>query len=39
MGLMCALFRWKPQEFWDATPHEVMATLEAWEQVNGKSDA
>lgn len=36
MGLVCSVFHWTPQTFWESTPHEVYAVLEAEQR---KADA
>jgi hypothetical protein len=30
-GLVCVRFKWTPGTFWAATPHEVVAMIEASE--------
>jgi len=35
MGLMGAAFNWQPDQFWRATPHEVVSIIEAYEEIHG----
>lgn len=35
MGAVCAYFHWQPAQFWSATPHEIVAMLEAAESTDG----
>jgi hypothetical protein len=34
MGLCIASFKWRPDDFWNATPHEVMAAYEMYVEMN-----
>jgi hypothetical protein len=34
MGIACDTFGWTPQAFWDATPHELFAMIEARRAAN-----
>jgi hypothetical protein len=36
MGLVCSTFHWTPSEFFQSTPHEVYAVIEAEQR---KADA
>lgn len=38
MGLMAAQFHWPASQYWDSTMHEIMATIEAWEELNAPPD-
>jgi hypothetical protein len=38
MGLACAGLGWMPGTYWDATPHELFATLEARREINKAGD-
>ena len=39
MGLMGSIFHWQPDQFWRATPHEVMAIIDMYEEIHGDTDA
>lgn len=32
MGSVCNALHWLPADFWNATPHEIMAIIEAQEE-------
>lgn len=38
MGIACAIFHWAPQTFWEATPHEFWAAVEAHRDANSPTD-
>lgn len=35
MELGLGVLGWPPSEFWAATPHELLAALEGWNEKNG----
>jgi hypothetical protein len=38
MGLCIAVFHWRPDHFWQSTPHEVYSAYEVWQEMNRVED-
>jgi len=38
MGMSAAALHWSADAFWSATPHELYAAFEAYEELNSSGD-